>query len=335
MKTTLVPILICLVATSVSLAGDTKVPAPQGWNVVPFYHAATADNIAFGATQTDPPVVTKVTQHRSGVPITTDIAGKVGSLTYSADGQYLLVHHVTPASDGSAHGVPKISLLDSTGGVVWTKIDNRSFFFSTGSTQIYAWQASDIWEKSSELEVFSLAGNSLHVLDAGHNIRAALLLGSGEQIVVAAEHSLLCLSTSDSSTVWQINLAAADPPVTRIEALEGNRFTVFEYYGFFKIVGHDGTVEYSYNPKVLGDADPNRTPLEFAQYMPYSDLSSPGELVLFDGSDDGLQLSIGTAQISPRALYTSVPPGFTLRKSLSGGRLILLSTDEVRIRSVM
>jgi hypothetical protein len=277
-------------------------------------------------------------QYRDATIVYTDLAGKAYALSYSPTGDYLVVQ--TAVSGTDSHGASQVSLVDGTGGIVWTKSDERSFSFSTTGQVLYAWQAPDVHGPSPRLEVFGLDGTSLRAIEIDSRpIMAAAVFGSGDRVVLGfgtgAGGSLQCLAVSSNAlnTLWTVGLNPSDAELESLVPLDGSRLILKQVLGYFKVINADGVIEFSYDPGALGSDDPVRDPVDYAQYQPYPG-GVPGEVILFDGTTRGFRVDLSTGVLSERTLDVTTPDGFTLRKAILGGKILLVGASQIRIRAV-
>ena len=323
-----VALLVVLAFVSPLVAGDHIVPLSQGWTPNFYFATTTETEVAIalhqGQSPTDSRVMRKVID---GPEYTTDLTGQVSWLQFSpgTDG-HLLAHHRNSAGS-------KVTLLDSEGLVVWTKDDDRIFSFSTTGEAVYARTPESAVGAGTSVEILNRSdGSSLRTVDAGTALVGVVVFGSGERVVLALGHSLVAMDVGEGiQTAWQIDLGDAEPFIEELRPLGPIRFVVEQSYGSFKIIDDKGNVSYSYDPIVLGQNDPKNDAQDYAQYTVFP-TKDPDEFILFDGSTDGLHLSLPTGSLEPTYIDTTTPPGFTLLRKIEAERLTLISATEVRVR---
>src|SRR5262249_40950083 len=136
-----------------------------------------------------------------GSQVTTAFPRKVYAVMYAPSSRHLLVLQ----SLGGCQGPMGIHLLDSSGHVLWSKTDERSFRFSTTGQVIYARpQGLPSLPGGNEVELFDLAGRSLRSVTLPDPVYAVVVPGSGERIIIITEHSVVCVErVADRLTsVW-------------------------------------------------------------------------------------------------------------------------------------
>ena len=246
----------------------------------------------------------------------------VARIEYSATGQHLLAVHV------DYEEVSGTSLLTNQGQVLWTKSDSRAFSFSTTGEVVYAWTPG-----GNHVEVFSVTGNSLHIFDIEAPLIGAVVLGSGQQAVLMAGHSLICLDALSSSSIWQIDLPFQYPEIWQAWVLDPSRFILKLLGGAFVVVRTNGLVEYTYDPMALGAADPVKESTDYARYG-LSSGPSAGTLTLFDRSSVTHTLDLASGQLTPKTIDTTPPQGFELSPYLLWQQIFFFSRNQIVVRQI-
>ena len=324
--------LVSQVSCTAVAGGDTVVPILAGWKPVYGFHASAADNVAVALTTTPPPTSMKVQQFdgSSGQVTYSDIPGRVYYLEYSPSAEYLLVYH--------ADQEPKVTLVEESGTIVWTKMDSRCFDFSSTGESIVAWACGDE-ERSEFAEVFDLSGTTQRLVEGGSYLSTVVLFGTGNKIVLAYGHSVVATDYSSGQPVesWRIDLDQNEPLVSENSfPYTANRFVLTQRFGYFKVIQDDGSVLYSFSPNLV-DAEgmhlPGDNPSDFRLYKPFA-LNPGSNLFLYNNSNEGRVLDVSTGDFSVKRINDSPPPGYTKGRGVDGHRLVFISNEDLRIRAL-
>lgn len=330
--------IVLSVVVSCALAQDARHPVPAGWIPNPYVAAVAGDLLAVSLNRDDVPETSRIMQYRGGGNyVFTDLAGRVRSLKFSKgvplkqDGDLLIALHRTSTAS-------KVSLLNASGQVVWTKDDPRSFSFVTGSELVYAWDSNEATSFGTSVTIFDANGTSHSTLDSESTIASALvsMVGSEPYYVVLRRETVTSYKATVSGAPWKIdhpNLET-DPPLSNLQTLSNDHFMMRHHYGMFKVASYaTGQVQYTYNPYELGEADVERDKWYFARYQPYSG-STPEEIFLFDGTSDAMTVDITTGVVTHVTVDTTTPPGFSIVPGVYDHHLVLVSPSSVRVRAL-
>ena len=164
--------LAFLAVTSLA-AADQTVAVPSGWKVCGDFFAARSTGVAVVLyPASGEPVRSKILQVQGSTVSAIDVPGKVVALEYSPNGSYLLAKHLR--SEGPA---VTSFLSASTGTIVWSRPDTRSFHFSGTGAVVYAVQGwSENARPSNAIEMFSLQGGSLRRTEATRPVTEPTIL---------------------------------------------------------------------------------------------------------------------------------------------------------------
>jgi hypothetical protein len=307
---------------------------PAGWTLDPFNVPHDASDAGIAATvykynKADPENYfdkSRVVQVSGSTEHSTDFDGKVSRIEYSADGAYLLVHQVgAPGLPDETH---RVSLLNNEGELLWAKNVGRTFFFSTTGESVYAWYPSDFRGRGSEVEVFDLERTSIGTASVNASLRGATVIGAGDRAVLAVSDSILCLDLATAETTWRIDLQQGDPEVGRLRPIGQSEVLVEQFASAFKVLGTNGTVRYSYNPRHLNDSDPRKN----RPYKPYEGPTSKS-IVFYDGTADAFVVDVSSGSLERTRADINPPIGFDMKPSLLKQKLFFFSPKEIRGRS--
>lgn len=323
---------VVMLQSAAGFAADTQIPVPSGWTPSPFLFAGSQNNVAVALDQGDPVIDgSRVMQAAlSGATVLTDIVGKVSSLEYAPDGNSLLVHHV----DASAS---RVTLLGVSGVMLWTKIDQRAFFFSTTGEMVCAWKGGGEIGYGNEVEIFDLSGTTVRKVTADGPLVGAVVVGNGDAVILAVGRTLMRVRTAgDRGIEWTVHSDNEDPnTVGLIDLGIEDRFVVMQEYAHFEVRNLvDGSLAYDYDPQLLAAAGGAKTEYQYAQYDPYA-AQLPTRLLLSDNTSNGMLLNLSTGTLVSKPMNVTTPPGFTLLREIIGSKRLLVGSTEIRIRPMV
>jgi hypothetical protein len=327
-------------------AADRVLLPPTGWMIDPGSspYAMTSNTIAVASYQGVLPYANSMVTQYSGLngatvtAIHTQIAGGVFLLEYSSSGAYLLAHQ---QSESDPEG-QRVTLLNSAGEVLWSRADTRIFHFSTTGEALFA--GGSPGDRSSEVEIFSLSGQSKKIISpphyantVGQGIDSFLLVGNGASAVVSngGMTSRVKLDAT-ATTLWSFaDSSSVAPQVFESHLLDSDRVLLRMSRGCFKVVRlSDGSTDYTYDPGALAGEVLEHNAAYWGGFSPFPG-SAPGTLTLFDGTPAAYTLDLTTDTLTARTIAAASPPaGFTFRNRIDAQRFVFLSATQIRIRTI-
>ena len=334
--------LLLLVGSSV--ADDHVIVFPGGWYVDDEIGPHDASSTGYAVTaykyKDDDPYnlydqSIVIQSALGGSTYTTEFSGKVYGLSYSPTGSHLLVRQVE-SGGSSAAATHRVHLLGSNGEILWTKVDERAFYFSTTGEVVYAWDPGTFFGGGLSVQLFDLGGEPLKVVSVDIPPMGVVVVGDGSSVIFQVKYSVFSLDTTTSPPTenWRIDLGSEYPKAMFARLIDSDRFVVRQDRGVAIVVGVNGTLEFTYDSQALGDANVILTPNDYAQYRMYAG-PAPGTISLFKGTSGTFTLVLLEGELTPRSITTDRPSAaFKLGPHLLNQNLFFFSRAEVRVRDV-
>ena len=293
-------------------AGEVRVSVPRGWESVGLAdtgggHVAIAlRNVAGGGYA--------LSIHRGARFEFIDLPTAPSGVTLSPDGGDVLVR-----LEGGGGPCSGGSLLASTEGRVrWQATDGRRAGFSSGGSVLLLDDAEGHCGSGSQLEIVDLDGHSLRLYDPGVSVRAALAVGRGERLLIAAGGSVALVDLADGARRrWTVSTGAV---VAALHAVGADLFDAALEDGRRLLLDGGGRVRYTWDPGELARRRGGRA-TRYAGFRAYPG-ESRGTVSWFDGSPRGFSLDLASGSLSKRRFDASSPRGFTAAKGIHDGKLM-------------
>lgn len=141
------------------------------------------------------------------------------------------------------------------------------------------------------------------------------------------------LSLPDASVTWTVQLDDTDPDIFDLWTIDGGRIINRLTQGHFRVLSIDGSLEYSYDPHALAEADPDNDLSFYSGYWPF-DGATADTLTLFDGTSTALTLDLELDSLTERVIDAAVPPGYMIRPVVLEQKLFLVSATQLRVRTL-
>jgi hypothetical protein len=165
-------------------ATEFEISVPQGWTIdgLETYDASPISNAVVAYQFQDNRVVRSVVIQAmlDGTQYTTEFDTKVSFLQYASDGSSLFVRRgLERLPDERVLG--ETCLLDNQGQVLWSRVDTRSYRFSSDGSVIWAWRTPpmDARPQENEIEIFDLSGESLKTIEKTRPLGVSWSWGHG------------------------------------------------------------------------------------------------------------------------------------------------------------
>ena len=333
-------VLIALATHSAVAAVDQVISFPPGWTADPVVSpvAASNDRLAVALYNSDGSSESQVLI-LDGQEIRSSIVdGKVKTLEWTVNGDYLLAQHVSPEwPRGELHA----TLLALDGEVLWTKVGRRHYQFSSTGESLVAYQRFSGPGIGHEIEIFSLDGSSIRKASftrgaarEPRDLTGVLALGDGTDVVVAEGRTVQRIRLEPFEHIWTVSLGESELPSYDLTLISEGQFVVRSPRGTFRVFNVDGELEYAHDPAALTGMFPTKPAQSLKSYSAF-----PGpedwKLTLFNQSGDMLFVSAIDGSVVEGSDPTINPqPGYQLKKSLIDGKAVFVSSKQLRARPI-
>jgi len=333
-------------------ATDFDLVFPTGWHLDPpsAPYAISANVFVTALEGSQGAGTSRVVQYRNfgeslQTMVTTDLPGRVASVQISPDGNRVLTHQKIA---GLPAGTWRITMLDSSGTVLWARDENKVYRFSTTGESVSANGPIGEMGTGPELEVYSLDGTlrrSIHLAEPGATpssgylvLNDAILVGVGDRVILASRKFFWSASTINPASVYW-GFPRPDnihPEVMKVRTLDSSNIATEETgRGQFRVIDiSTGAVRYRFDPDLLpeNEAFSGTNWNYWTAYRAFTD-ATPGTIVLSNKTSTAYRLELSTGELTPFSVNVSPPTGYLLRAGFSTARTIFLSPSGARIRS--
>ena len=275
----------------------------------------------------------------------TTVAGMISHVELSPDEQFVLVHSLTRAAEDA--GLIVVTMLDSSGEILWTQESNRSFHFSTTGEVLSAVESVGRRYLGPVVNVHTQQGTYIKELSvdrseddgpySGEQLRGLVLEGDGNSVIVATKDRVWRMTfDANPTTLWSVPRTDCEAAYIRTRVLDAERVVAERSDGGFEVLRvADGTVEYEFDPETLdeSDGDEEMTRSDWASYHAYAGVT-PDTATLFNQTANGYTLNFATGELAPLKIDVSVAPGQVVRERVGDQRLVILGATQGRVREI-